>query len=118
MAIERFEDLRVWQVAQDYAVLIYRLTKLFPEDERFGITIQMRRCTYSISANIAEGFGRRTKKDKSHFYTMAYGSLLETRNFLYLCERLGYAKQHVIKPLLDDGVALQKQINALISCLT
>ncbi len=117
MAIERFEDLRVWQVAQDYAVRIYRLTKSFPEDERFGMIIQMRRCVNSISANIAEGFGRRTINDKSHFYTMAYGSILETKNFLYLSERLDYTKRQTIEPLLNDGTALQKQINALVTSL-
>ena len=117
MAIERFEDLRVWQAAQEYAVQIYTITKLFPSDERFGMTTQMRRCVNSISANIADGFGRRTKKDKSHFYTMAYGSTLETKNFLYLSERLRYTTMPTIQPLLSEATSLQKQINALVACL-
>ena len=65
--VESFEDLIVWQEAQDLAVYIYEITKSFPSDEVFAITNQLRRAANSISANIAEGFGRNTKKDKIHF---------------------------------------------------
>ena len=75
--ILKFEDMPVWQDAQDYAVLVYGITKKFPKDELYALTSQMRRAASSISANIAEGFGRQSKKDKAHFYSMAYGSLLK-----------------------------------------
>jgi four helix bundle protein len=86
--IESFEQLNVWQKSQDLAVDIYKLTKDFPSDELFAITNQLRRAASSISANIAEGFGRQTNKDKLHFYVIAYGSLLEVKNFLYLSNKL------------------------------
>ena len=82
--IASFEQLTVWQESQALAVSVYKITKLFPKDEMFALTNQLRRAASSISANIAEGFGRETSKDKSHFYTIAYGSLLEVKNFIYL----------------------------------
>lgn len=112
--ISRFEDLRVWQDAIDFAVLIYSSTKLFPKDEIYGLTSQMRRAASSISANIAEGFGRRSIKDKSHFYTMAYGSILEVKNFLHLSFRLEYIEENSVQNLLATALSIQKQLNALI----
>jgi four helix bundle protein len=112
--IEQFEDLAVWQKAQEVAVLVYQLTKKFPKDEVFGLTSQLRRAVVSVSANIAEGFGRKSPKDKLHFYTMAYGSLLETKNFLYLSVRLKYAQRSDIDPVLIEIVSCQKLLNAFM----
>lgn len=107
-----FEDLIVWQESQKLAVSVYEITKTFPKDELFGITNQTRRAVASISANIAEGFGRSTSKDKLHFYTIAYGSLLETKNFLYLSEKLMYLSNVQLSPLIDQCTSCQKLINA------
>jgi four helix bundle protein len=107
-----FEDLVVWQESQTLAVAVYIATKAFPKDEQFGITNQLRRASYSISANIAEGFGRETIKDKAHFYTMAYGSLLEVKNFLYLSEKLQYLSNELLQKLLLQCTSCQKLINA------
>ena len=107
-----FEDLIVWQEAQQLAVLVYKTTQLFPQDERFGITCQIRRAVASVSANIAEGFGRQTQKDKVHFIVIAYGSLLETKNFLYLAQKLGYITDDDLQRLLKQSVSCQKLINA------
>ena len=110
--INSFEVLEVWQVSQSLAVQIYKITKSYPKDEQFGITNQIRRAAYSISANIAEGFGRDTKKDKAHFYTMAYGSLLEVKNFLYLSNKLDYISDAQLNEILDTCTSCQKLINA------
>ena len=115
--IKSFEDLEVWQLSQDWAVGIYRLTKSFPDEERYGLVSQMRRAVASISANIAEGFGRRTVNDKRHFYVIAYGSALETRNFLHLSHRLGYTDKASLDSLLEAGTSVQKLINAFIGGL-
>lgn len=115
--LSSFEDLTVWQKSQDFAVEIYRITKTFPKDEVFAITSQLRRAASSISANIAEGFGRESKKDKLHFYTIAYGSILETKNFLYLAKRLGYIEGSQLEELLVLSVDCQKLLNALKTSL-
>lgn len=109
--IESFEQLTVWQESQDLAVSIYTITKIFPKDEMFAITNQLRRAASSISANIAEGFGRQTPNDKAHFYTMAYGSLLEVKNFLYLSNKLRYITDEDLNSLLLQCTSCQKLIN-------
>lgn len=69
-----YKDLIVWQKAIKLVILIYDLTKAFPQNEIYGITSQMRRSSVSIPSNIAEGSKRRTKKDFEHFLSIALGS--------------------------------------------
>lgn len=107
-----FEQLTVWQESQNLAVLIYKLSEAFPKEERYGLTSQLRRAASSVSANIAEGFGRSTVNDKLHFYTIAYGSLLETKNFLYLAEKLGYVSVDQLNKSLTQVTSCQKLLNA------
>ena len=92
--IQRFTDLIAWQNAHQLALQIYQLTKEFPIDERFGLTNQMRRAAVSVSANIAEGFGRGTAKDKIQFYLIAVGSLSEVESQLLIAKDLGYMKRN------------------------
>lgn len=88
--IERFEDLEVWKKAHKLVLDTYRITKGFPVEEKFGLVSQMRRAAISIAANIAEGFKKRTLKDKSNFYNISQGSLEELRYYLILSLDLGY----------------------------
>lgn len=112
--ISEFEQLKVWQEAQGWAVQVYKITSKFPSNEIYGVTSQIRRAVSSISANIAEGFGRRTNPDKLHFYSIAYGSTLETKNFLYLSEKLGYLKSSDLETLINQGTVVQKLLNAFM----
>lgn len=112
MKIERFEQLTVWQESINFSASVYIATKKFPEEEKFGLISQLKRASSSISANIAEGFGRRTKKDKLHFYTIAYGSLLETRSFIYLSIKLGYVPKDT--GLLEESQKLQMLLNGFL----
>ena len=79
-----FEKLDVWQKSIDFADLVHKVTRSFPDDERFGLTSQMRRAAVSVSSNIAEGSGRNSDKDFAHFLEQAYGSLMEVASLLYL----------------------------------
>jgi len=74
----KFEKLSVWQKAIEYANQVYLLTRNFPQDERFGLTSQLRRAAVSVSSNIAEGSSRSSDTDFSRFIEIAYGSLMET----------------------------------------
>lgn len=112
--ITEFEQLRVWQEAQEWAVQVYKITSKFPSNEIYGVTSQIRRAVSSISANLAEGFGRRTNPDKLHFYSIAYGSTLETKNFLYLAEKLGYLAPTDLEILITQGTSVQKLLNAFM----
>lgn len=113
--ISSFEQLDVWQATQDLAVNIYKITRKFPPEELYGIVNQIRRSSSSISANIAEGFGRRTVKDKLQFYTIAYGSLLETKNFLYLSHKLDYIDKDILNNLINRSIMCQKLLNAFMA---
>ena len=79
-----FEKLIAWQKARELASEIYKTAKLFPKDELFGLTSQMRRCAVSIASNLAEGSGRNSMKDKARFTEIAFGSALELLNQLIL----------------------------------
>ena len=74
----KFEKLSVWQKAIEYANRVYVLTRNFPQDERFGLTSQLRRAAVSVSSNIAEGASRSSNADFTRFIEIAYGSLMET----------------------------------------
>jgi len=91
--IRRFTDLQVWQEAHSLVLDVYKVTKNFPSEERFGLTNQMRRSAVSVPSNIAEGFGRNTAKDKTQFYSIAKGSLLELQSQLYIAMDLNFVEQ-------------------------
>ena len=82
-----FERLEVWQKAIDFADLVYKVTKTFPDDERFGLTSQMRRAAVSISSNIAEGSSRFSKPDFARFLEIATGSVFEVVSQSFISRR-------------------------------
>lgn len=90
MPASSFRDLEVWQQAHGLALAIYEATRRFPDDERFGLTSQIRRAAVSVPANIAEGFRKRGTQDKIRFYNIAEGSLAEVQYYLILAYDLGY----------------------------
>ncbi len=91
-AARTFEDLIVWQKAHHLVLEIYRLTRSFPEDERFGLTSQVRRAAVSVPANIAEGFAKRGANDKARYLNIAQGSLEEVHYYMLLTRDLGYGE--------------------------
>jgi four helix bundle protein len=103
---ERFTDLVVWQKSHEFALGIYRLTRQFPKDELCGVTAQLRRAAVSVPANIAEGFKRWGKPDKSRFYNISQGSLEECRYYLILAEDLGYAETASTHEALEEVARL------------
>ena len=93
MANTCFTQLVVWQVAHRVALEIYRLTRSFPNEERYGLAIQMLRAAVSMPANIAEGFGRRKAHDKARFYNIAEASAQELKYHLIMSRDLSYLKE-------------------------
>ncbi len=82
-------QLRAWQRCQDLAVAIYRVTKTFPSDERYGLISQLRRASVSSSSNVAEGYGRNSRNDFVRFLWIALASLAEVDSLLAVSQRLG-----------------------------
>jgi four helix bundle protein len=85
-----FEKLDVWKKATGFADLVYRVTRAFPDDERFGLTSQMRRAAVSVSSNIAEGSARFSKADFAHFLEIATGSVFEVVSQSFIGRRQGF----------------------------
>jgi four helix bundle protein len=81
----RFEGLEIFHAAIDFSATVHETVKTFPSEERFDLTSQARRAANSIVLNIAEGSGRGTKKDFSHFLDMALGSIFENCRMLLCC---------------------------------
>ena len=85
-----FEDIIAWQKAHQFVLLVYKISRGFPEDEKFGLTSQFRRAAISIEANIAEGYKKLSKADKLRFFNIAQGSLEECRDYILLSRDLEY----------------------------
>ena len=108
--MNRFKNLQIWKRAVALATEIYKITSTFPDEEKYGLTSQLRRCAVSISSNIAEGAGRNTDKDFRHFLSMAYGSLCELETQIIIATNLGFiskAKSNEVRSELDE---LQKML--------
>lgn len=88
--IQSFTDLKAWQEGHKLVLIIYGLTKDFPNAETYGLRSQMQRAAVSITSNIAEGFSRFSSSDKKQFYMIAKGSLTELQNQLLVARDVGY----------------------------
>ncbi|MBP8252553.1 MAG: four helix bundle protein [Herpetosiphon sp.] len=115
--IQSHEDLLVWQRAMDLVTTIYTITRSFPDDERFGLTNQIRRAVTSIAANIAEGHGRLSQADYLRFLSIARGSLMEVRTFLRIAERLMFISNVQSQPLWVLADETGRLLNGLIRSL-
>jgi four helix bundle protein len=97
-----FRDLLIWQKAHQFVLSVYRETKRFPPEERYGLTSQLRRAAVSVPANIVEGFVKRGVADKLRYLNIAQGSLEESRYYLILAGDLGLADLSALERLVDE----------------
>lgn len=109
-----YQDLRVWQRAMEFVGAVYDLTRGFPKEELYGLVSQMRRAAVSIPSNIAEGKGRLTDPDRSHFYFQARGSLLEIETQILIAQRLVYLSEPRAHALVERLSELGRMLNSLI----
>ena len=113
MAVKQYRELEVWQLAMDVATECYQVTKVFPKDELFGMTSQIRRAAASIPANIAEGQGRESTKEFLNFLSISRGSLMELETHLMLCQRVGLLQQEQLDPLLSMTDRISRMLSGL-----
>ena len=99
VATYSFENVIAWQKAHIFVLEVYKVTKHFPEDEKFGLTSQYRRAAVSIEANIAEGYKKLSRADKLRFFNIAQGSLEECRDYLILSRDLQYINNNEFETL-------------------
>lgn len=115
--MHRYDNLQIWKKSTELCVLIYTHTKSFPDEEKFGLTNQLRRATVSVPSNIAEGSRRVSKKDFKHFLLIASGSLAETETQLLIANSLGYLKDNDYYILKEKTVEISKMITSFIQKL-
>jgi four helix bundle protein len=112
--IQSFTGLIAWQEAHTLVIMIYRFTSKFPESESFGLTNQLRRAVISITSNIAEGFSRKSFKEKIQFYSMALSSLTEVQNQILAARDVGLMHIKDFAEVAEQSVHVSKLINGLI----
>jgi four helix bundle protein len=113
----RLVQLDVWQRSIDLVVDVYHSTARFPKEEMYGLRAQMRRAAVSIPSNIAEGEGRRLRRDQARFVTIARGSLYELHTQITISERLGYLTADQTAALLESAARVGKLINGTLRSL-
>lgn len=113
----RFERLGVWQKAVDLADRVYALTRPFPDDERFGLTSQMRRAAVSISSNVAEGSGRSSDQEFGRFVEIAYSSLMEVVSQSQIALNQGFLDQPRRDEIYTRAEELARMLSGLRSSL-
>ena len=117
MTIQHFTELHAWQEAHKLVLGIYKAIKNFPIEEKFALADQMKRCSISVTSNIAEGFGRNHAKDKLQFYIIARGSLLELESQLITGKDLGYIKNEAFSELKNQIVVVAKLLTGLMKSI-
>ncbi|MCR5653113.1 MAG: four helix bundle protein [Ruminococcus sp.] len=117
MSGKSYKDLLVWQKSIDAVVVIYNLIKLLPEDEKYGIALQMRRAAVSIPSNIAEGQQRKSSKEFINFLSIARGSKAELQTQLYICYKLNLLSKQQVEPSMILLSEIGKMLNKLMASL-
>jgi four helix bundle protein len=118
MGARNYRDLFVWQKAMDFAESVYQLTSDFPTEEKFSLTVQLRRCATSVPSNIAEGEGRFSKADFKRFLSIAHGSLREAETQILLASRLKYVSNDRAELILSQASEVGKLIQGLAKSLS
>ena len=113
--IKLFTDLLAWQRGHELVLLTYTFTKAFPKQETYSLVDQMRRAASSVTANLAEGFGRQGYREKIQFYYISQGSLTELKDQLLIARDIGYLKGDDFNVLADKANETHRLLQGLIT---
>jgi four helix bundle protein len=113
--IKVFTDIHAWQQAHKLALCIYKVTKVFPREELFGLTHQLRRAAISVGSNIAEGFGRRSYKEKLQFYYISKGSINEIKSQLFISRDIHYLAELDFNEAMEQAEISDKVLQGFIA---
>ena len=115
--MNNFRELKVWNKSMDFVVLIYNITKGFPNEEKFNLVTQMQRAAVSIPSNISEGAGRNTNAWFKQFLTISMGSAHELETQIIISKKLSYIDDECQNLLLNELTGIQKMLYALFNSL-
>ena len=113
----RFEDIIAWQKARVFINHVYRVTKAFPSEEKFGLSSQFQRAAVSIAANIAEGYKRLGREDKVRFFNYSQGSLEECRCYIYLANDFNYITADEANMMIDEIEETSRVLNGYMNTM-
>jgi four helix bundle protein len=113
--VQNYKDLKVWEKAHSFTLQVYECTKVFPKEELYSLTNQLRRSASSIPANIAEGCGKNSNQEFAHFLNIALGSSNESEYFLILSKDLSYLKEEIFQTLFKLINEVKGMLIALIN---
>lgn len=106
--MHNYNNLQIWQDSMNLVQSVYEAVATFPQEERYGLTFQMTRSAVSIPSNIAEGAGRNTNREFTHFLSIAIGSMFELETQVLIAERVGYIDNVQSKSLRESLHNLQR----------
>ncbi len=109
-----YKELTVWKESMNLAVLVYRITQNFPYEEKKGLSDQMRRASVSVSSNIAEGYGRLSDSDLTHFLKFSLGAAYELDTQIELSRQLAYIDDATYSDLSQRIISIEKMLSSLI----
>ncbi len=115
--VRNYRELIVWQKAMDLVELVYQATKLFPKEEVYGLTNQVRRAAVSIPSNIAEGQARNSTAQFKNFLSIAQGSRAEVETQIIIAQRLGYILPQEANQILNLSEEIKRMIHSLVAKL-
>jgi four helix bundle protein len=115
--LKNYKDLKVWQKSYELCLKIYRITAKFPNEEKYGLTSQIRRSAVSIPSNIAEGYGRKTTLDYIRMLYISYGSVCELETQILLAGDLVFIEKGELSTAKKDIAEIERMLKALIKSL-
>ena len=116
--MHKYKELKVWQKAVNLATEVYKLTALFPKEEKYGLTQQLQRAVVSIASNVAEGAGRNSNAEFKMFLGYANGSSYELETQITIANNLNYINKTESENLLLQLEEIQKMLSALTKTLS
>jgi four helix bundle protein len=112
--IKTFRDLIVWEKSMGLVTEIYKMTKIFPKEEIYGLTSQIRRCAVSVPSNIAEGYGRKSTDDYLRFLQISIGSLYEIQTQIEIAFNLKYLPDNQFQQIYESTREIERMLSSLI----
>ena len=110
MGMHNFRELKIWQRSMDFVTQVYEVCALFPAEEKFGLTSQLRNCAISIPSNISEGAGRASNKQFKRFLEFSMGSINEAQTQIELAFRFKYIGKDQFDLLIDEALQIYKMM--------
>ena len=117
VAVQHYRQLIAWQKAMELVRLVYEMTDDFPPEERFGLTLQIRKAVVSVASNIAEGQGRNSTKEFINHLSISYGSLMETETQTLVAEMRSYSTAEKRGRVMEKAAEVGRLVNGLSNSL-